>query len=102
MNPDKLFEYLEGNLPPAERAALEERLPSVRRYVVWLFVLGVLPCTAPIGGIAGLIWGATHRPEIAALPALYMALSKIGIGVGLGQTVVLVLAAMVYSLTRMH
>ena len=28
MNPDKLFDYLEGNLPPAERAALEERLIS--------------------------------------------------------------------------
>ena len=28
MNPDKLFEYLEGNLPPAERATLEEQLIS--------------------------------------------------------------------------
>jgi hypothetical protein len=28
MNPDKLFDYLEGRLPPTERAALEERLIS--------------------------------------------------------------------------
>jgi len=28
MNPDKLFDYLEGNLPAAERAALEEQLIS--------------------------------------------------------------------------
>ena len=28
MNPDKLFEYLEGRLSPKERAALEERLMS--------------------------------------------------------------------------
>ena len=28
MNPDKLFDYLEGRLPAAERAALEERLMS--------------------------------------------------------------------------
>jgi len=28
MNPDKLFDYLEGNLPSAERAALEEQLIS--------------------------------------------------------------------------
>ena len=28
MNPEKLFDYLEGRLPPAERAALEERLMS--------------------------------------------------------------------------
>src|SRR5262249_37387246 len=28
MNPDKLFDYLDGSLPAAERAALEERLIS--------------------------------------------------------------------------
>ena len=28
MNPDKLFDYLEGRLPAAERAALEQRLAS--------------------------------------------------------------------------
>jgi len=28
MNPDKLFDYLEGRLPASERAALEERLMS--------------------------------------------------------------------------
>jgi anti-sigma factor RsiW len=28
MNPEKLFDYLEGRLPPAERAALEQRLIS--------------------------------------------------------------------------
>src|SRR5947208_12780389 len=28
MNPDKLFDYLEGRLSPGERAALEERLIS--------------------------------------------------------------------------
>ncbi len=28
MNPDKLFDYLDGTLPPSERAALEQRLIS--------------------------------------------------------------------------
>jgi len=31
MNPDKLFDYLEGRLPAAERAALEQRLISDER-----------------------------------------------------------------------
>ena len=37
MNPDKLFDYLEGRLPAAERAALEERLisdPQLQRELV--------------------------------------------------------------------
>jgi hypothetical protein len=31
MNPDKLFDYLDGRLPPSERVALEERLMSDKR-----------------------------------------------------------------------
>src|SRR5438093_13392206 len=31
MNPDKLFDYLEGRLPAAERAALEQQLISDRQ-----------------------------------------------------------------------
>ena len=31
MNPDKLFDYLDGRLPAAERAALEEQLISDRQ-----------------------------------------------------------------------
>lgn len=31
MNPDKLFDYLDGRLPPAERAALEKELISDRQ-----------------------------------------------------------------------
>ena len=37
MNPDKLFDYLDGKLPPSERAELEERLmadPQLRRELV--------------------------------------------------------------------
>jgi Prokaryotic RING finger family 1 len=82
------------------RTALEAELPKMKKTVVWLFVFSVLPCTAPIGGIAALIWYSSRRNEVAALPALYPALSKIGIGVGLGQTVLLVLMAILYSVTR--
>ena len=34
MNPDKLFDYLDGKLSPADRTALEEKLmsdPQLRR-----------------------------------------------------------------------
>lgn len=83
-----------------QRTALEQRLPRVRQLVVWQFVLSVLPCTAPIGGVWSLIWYPLHRAEVAALPALYGALSKIGIALGLGQAVLLVLLALLHSLLR--
>lgn len=81
----------------SQRTALESRLPRIRQTVITLFVCSVLPCLAPIGGVAGLIWYATHREDVAALPSLYTALSRIGIVVGLGQTVLLVLMALLYS-----
>jgi hypothetical protein len=84
------------------RSALEARLPGVRQSVVWLFVCSVLPCLAPIAGITGLIWYSTHRAEVEALPSLYTALCKIGIAVGLGQTVLLVLMALLYTVTHSH
>lgn len=83
-----------------QRTALESRLPKIRKSVIWIFVLSILPCTAPIGGIIGLIWYPSHKQEVAALPSLYPALSKIGIGIGLGQTVVLAIMAMLFSVVR--
>src|SRR5207245_1490892 len=38
MNPDKLFDYLEGRLPAAERAALEQRLISDKQLQLELAV----------------------------------------------------------------
>jgi hypothetical protein len=83
-----------------QRTALESRLPKIRKSVVWLFILSIVPCTAPFGGIISLIWYPIHKNEVAALPALYPALSKIGIGIGLGQTVVLAIMAMLFSVIR--
>jgi hypothetical protein len=85
-----------------QRTALESRLPKVKRWVVWLFVLAIVPCTAPFGGVIGLIWYTAHKQEVAALPALYPALSKIGIGIGLGQTAILAMMAMLHSVVRAH
>jgi hypothetical protein len=83
-----------------QRSLQEQRLPKVKQWVVWIFVLSLLPCTAPVGGVWGLIWYPTHRPDIEALPALYQALCKMGIVVGLGQTVLMVLMAVLYGAIR--
>lgn len=83
-----------------QRSEQEKRLPQVRQTIVWTFVLSVIPCTAPIGGVWSLVWFATHRSDVEALPALYSALCKIGIGVGIGQTVIMILMSLIYAATR--
>jgi RING finger family protein/alpha-aminoadipate carrier LysW-like protein len=83
-----------------QRAELEQRLPAIRQTVIWLFIFCALPCLAPIGAIWGLIWYPRNREAVRALPALYAALCKIGLGVGIGQTVILVLMALTYAVVR--
>ena len=83
-----------------QQAELSERLPAVRRTVVWLFIFSVLTCLAPVGAVWGILWYPAHREEIRALPSLYGALCKIGLAVGIGQTVALVVLTLLYALVR--
>jgi predicted RNA-binding Zn-ribbon protein involved in translation (DUF1610 family) len=83
-----------------QRADLAQRLPAARRTIVILFILSVLPCLAPIGAVWGFIWYFGHRDELRALPTLYSALSKIGLGVAIGQTVIMVLMTVLFTLLR--
>jgi DNA-directed RNA polymerase subunit RPC12/RpoP len=76
----------------ALRQARLAQAPGLRKKVVWLFVFCALPCTALIATIAGGVWYLARRREIGALPALYPALCKIGLAVGLGQTIIVALA----------
>jgi hypothetical protein len=83
-----------------QRSDLEQRLPKVRRTVIWLFVFCVLPCLAPIGAIWGAVWYPSHREEVNALPSLYPALCKLGLGVAVAQSVGLLVMALAYSALR--
>jgi hypothetical protein len=82
------------------RVTLEGRLPQVRRTVVVWFALSVLPCAAPVAAIGGTVHYRAHREEVAALPALYGALSRLGIWVSIGQTVAFVLITLLYGLLQ--
>lgn len=78
------------------RRTLEEQLPQARTRAVWIFVLSVLPCTAPIGAVWGLVWYPQHKRELAALPSIYSVLCKIGIVAGAGQVLALIVLALIY------
>ena len=79
---------------------IAQKLPATKKMIVCLFILNVVTCLAPIGAIWGLIWLPANREEIRALPALYGALGKIGLAVGIGQTVALVAFTLLYAVIR--
>jgi len=82
------------------RTALTQRLPVVRRTILWLFILSVVPFFAPIGAVWGLFWYPANREEIRTLPAIYGAVSKISLTVAIGQTVALVLLTFLFAFIR--
>ena len=79
------------------RSERDERLPQVRRTVIWLFICCIVPCVAPIGLVWGGIWYARNRDDVGALPSLYGALCKIGLGVAVALVVGIALMALVHA-----
>ncbi len=81
-----------------DRAARLQRQPTMRKMVVCFFIFSLLPCSAPLAAIVGGTWYFFVRQEINALPSLYGALSKIGLVVGVGQTVFMFIAFIIAAL----
>jgi len=81
-----------------QRLTLENTAKSAKTKVVWVFILCALPLTAPIASIIALIWYLRRREAINKMPVMYSALTKIGICVGLGQTILVVLMAMIFAI----
>ena len=74
------------------------RAPVLRKHVVWVFVLCLVPFLAPLALVGGTIWYWPRRKDISALPSLYGALIKIGLAVGAGQTLIILVALMVAAI----
>jgi hypothetical protein len=83
-----------------KRAEISERLPSARRNIVVLFVLCVIPCAAPLAALIGAIWYWSNQETVRALPSLYGGLCKIALGLGIGQTVLIVIMVLLFSVFR--
>ena len=80
-----------------KRSDINERLPKLKRTIVWLFILCALPCAAPFAAVFGLIWYSSNREAIKALPALYSGLCKIALGVGVGQSAFTVFMVILFA-----
>jgi len=85
-----------------QQTQAEQRLPALKKKVIWLFAFCMVPVTAPITAICGAIWYSQHRGEINALPALYGALCKIGLWVAAGQAVLMLVMGMLFATFRSH
>jgi len=81
-----------------QRISKEQSAESAKGKVLWVFILCALPVTAPIAGFVALFWYLSKKEAINAMPAMYSAMVKIAVAVGLGQTVVLTLVAILYSI----
>jgi DNA-directed RNA polymerase subunit RPC12/RpoP len=79
-----------------DRQRVKDSLPGVKRVIVGLLVFSLLPCTAPLAALVGLIWYAVSREKVASLPSLHAALCYIALGVACFQTVAMVVFAFVH------
>jgi hypothetical protein len=53
-----------------------------------------------LAALFGAIWYRSNRETIKALPALYGGLCKIALGIGAGQTILIVVMLMLFSVFR--
>jgi hypothetical protein len=90
----------QGSAEFQRRTSMDRRLPEVRRLVVWMFVCCVVPLTSPVGAVWGAVWYPAHREEVEALPPLYRALCKIGIGAAIVLTVGVAVMTCLYAIVR--
>ena len=73
------------------------RLPALRRGVIWRTILCLFPLTAPLALLIVPFWYREKRSDIAALPALYDGLCKVGLSLAAIQTLLAVVVLVLYS-----
>jgi fatty acid desaturase len=83
-----------------KREGINERLPSLRRTIVLMFILCAIPCIAPLAVLFGLAWYFMNREAIKALPSLYTGLCKIALAVGVCQSVLMIVLVLLYGAVR--
>lgn len=88
---------------PEDRAEFQRRTEisgqhdGLRTRVVWLFVLSIIPLTAPIGAVMGLAWYLPKRAAVRTLPSVYPALAQLGFMVGTVLSLAFIALGAVYA-----
>jgi len=84
----------------ARRQDVALHAPEMRRNVVILAILCSVPGVAAIASGLGFLWYRSHHEEVKSLPSIYSGLCRLALGVGAGQTIVMVAMALCYAVLR--
>lgn len=82
------------------KSAIAARVPALQKQIVTMFVLSVIPVTAPIAAAWGFIWRHRREEELAAVSPLHGALSKIALVAATVLTLALGAMTALYVLVR--
>jgi hypothetical protein len=82
------------------RQDIERRAPELRRTVVILAILCSVPAVAAFASGFGYLWYRSHREEVKSLPSIYPGLCRLALGVGAGQTLIMIAMAFSYAILR--
>ena len=77
-----------------------ERLRVLRRDTIWLLIFGAVPFSAPFAAVVGARWAVDNRALLIKLTGVFAAMWRIGLGVAIVQTVLLVLIVALHPLLR--
>ncbi len=75
----------------------KQALLAHRRVGVVLLIFAVIPCTAPLAAVFGVIWYLVAHRHIAAMPPLQATICRLAVGIALGITVLLIVLAVIYA-----
>jgi hypothetical protein len=77
--------------------AIKQSLPMHRTIGIIVLIAAIIPCTAPFAAIGGGIWYLVSRKAIARLPMLQATVARIGVGLAVIVTALLVVILLAYS-----
>ncbi len=79
------------------RGEWKSREATLQTASIWLFVLSLVPCTAPLVAVIGGFWYLFHRQQIKQLSGIYRSLCLLGVTLAVAQVLMVIVFTYLYS-----
>ncbi|MCP3065059.1 hypothetical protein LXT21_40435 [Myxococcus sp. K38C18041901] len=76
---------------------VEARRAAVGTTALWLFIAGLVPCTAPLALVVGGVWFLRNRAAIRRLPSQRRVMAWLGLGVAAAATLLFVVVGLFFG-----